>query len=44
MEALAARPDSTEVFGALGHRFLLDEPLTAQDLSELQAQMGVELP
>ncbi|WP_432176334.1 SMI1/KNR4 family protein [Streptomyces sp. Tue6028] len=44
VEALAARPDSTQVFGALGHRFLLDAPLTPEDLSELQAQIGVELP
>ncbi len=44
VEALGALSDSAEVFGARGHRFLLEETLTAAQLSELEAQVGVELP
>ncbi|WP_067388558.1 SMI1/KNR4 family protein [Streptomyces sp. F-3] len=42
--AVGARPRSTEVFGALGHGFRLEEPLTAAEPAELETQIGVRLP
>ncbi|GAA2423414.1 SMI1/KNR4 family protein [Streptomyces glaucus] len=44
VEALAALPASSEVFGALGHRWALADPLGEDDLAELEAQLGVRLP
>ncbi|MET8631114.1 SMI1/KNR4 family protein [Kitasatospora sp. NPDC004669] len=44
VRAVAAAPRSASVFGAPGHRFLLEEPLTAADLAELESQVGVVLP
>jgi hypothetical protein len=40
--ALAAR--GAQVFGALGHGWELEPPLSAAELTELEAQLGVELP
>ncbi|WP_194894914.1 SMI1/KNR4 family protein [Catenulispora pinisilvae] len=42
--ALAAAPDGDEVFGAGGHGFELEEPLTAAALAEVESLLGVELP
>ncbi|MEV5161345.1 MULTISPECIES: SMI1/KNR4 family protein [unclassified Streptomyces] len=42
--ALGTRPGSSEVFGALGHRWALEEPLTEDGLAELEGQTGVKLP
>ncbi|MFD3514199.1 SMI1/KNR4 family protein [Streptomyces sp. NPDC058657] len=44
VEALAAAPGSDEVFGALGHAWVLEEPLSHAELGELEAQVGVRLP
>lgn len=44
VEALAGRPGAETVFGAPGHRFALDEPLNAQELADLESQLGVRLP
>ncbi|SBU91655.1 SMI1 / KNR4 family (SUKH-1) [Streptomyces sp. Ncost-T6T-1] len=32
------------MFGALGHRWVLEDPLTDDELAELEAQVGVRLP
>lgn len=37
-------PASNEVFGALGHKWVLEQPLNHAELAELEAQMGVRLP
>ncbi|MCX4538578.1 SMI1/KNR4 family protein [Streptomyces sp. NBC_01669] len=42
--ALAAVPGSDKVFGAMGHGFALDAPLTAAEVADVQAWFGVELP
>lgn len=42
--ALGALPASSEVFGALGHRWALADPLAEGDLAELEAHLGVRLP
>ncbi|WP_037679869.1 SMI1/KNR4 family protein [Streptomyces griseus] len=42
--ALAAVPGSDKVFGAMGHGFALDPPLTASEVADLEAWSGVELP
>ncbi|MEV3993578.1 SMI1/KNR4 family protein [Streptomyces sp. NPDC049837] len=44
VEALGTSPESKEVFGALGHKWVLQEPLSHAQLSELEAQMKVRLP
>lgn len=41
---LGALPASQQVFGARGHRWMLEEPLREDQLAELEAQMGVRLP
>ncbi|MFF4653397.1 SMI1/KNR4 family protein [Streptomyces sp. NPDC001380] len=41
---LSALPASQEVFGALGHRWTLEDPLGEDELAELEAQIGVRLP
>ncbi|MGW9448608.1 SMI1/KNR4 family protein [Streptomyces sp. NPDC055632] len=43
-EALKASPTSNDVFGARGHRWVLEEPLSYAELAELEAQMKVTLP
>ncbi|MER6099307.1 SMI1/KNR4 family protein [Streptomyces sp. NPDC001728] len=42
--ALGTQPERDRVFGAFGHRWALEEPLTELELSGLEAQMGVRLP
>ncbi|MFF9914847.1 SMI1/KNR4 family protein [Streptomyces sp. NPDC013457] len=44
VEALGASLHGNEVFGALGHKWVLDEPLSNAELAELEAQMKVRLP
>ncbi|MFD8012592.1 SMI1/KNR4 family protein [Streptomyces sp. NPDC058955] len=44
VEALGMSPASNEVFGALRHRWVLEEPLSHAELAELEAQMKVRLP
>ncbi|MGC2996931.1 SMI1/KNR4 family protein [Streptomyces sp. G35A] len=41
---LSALPASSEVFGALGHRWVLEDPLAEGDVAELETQLGVRLP
>lgn len=40
---LADRPEDS-VFGANGHHFLLEPPLSQDELAELEEQIGVQLP
>lgn len=42
--ALGTQPSSGEVFGSLGHKWALEDPLTDDALAELEAQVGVGLP
>ncbi|MEU7282567.1 SMI1/KNR4 family protein [Streptomyces sp. NPDC045431] len=44
VEALATSPEGTEVFGALGHKWVLEQPLSHAELAELEAQLKVRLP
>ncbi|MEU3465489.1 SMI1/KNR4 family protein [Streptomyces sp. NPDC006733] len=44
VEAAGAVPAGRAVFGALGHEWLVEDPLTAQEVEELEAQIGVRLP
>jgi hypothetical protein len=44
VEAVGASLGSREVFGALGHKWVLEEPLSPDELAELEAQMKVQLP
>ncbi|MCZ4125543.1 SMI1/KNR4 family protein [Streptomyces sp. H39-S7] len=44
VEAVGAGPAGSKVFGALGHEWLLEDPLTEGELAELEAQIGVRLP
>ncbi|MFG2776166.1 SMI1/KNR4 family protein [Streptomyces sp. NPDC048350] len=44
VEALGASPQSSEVFGALGHEWVLEEPLGHAELAELEEQIQVRLP
>ncbi len=41
---LSALPASQRVFGTLGHRWVLEDPLGEDELVELEAQIGVRLP
>ncbi|HEX5541016.1 MAG TPA: SMI1/KNR4 family protein [Micromonospora sp.] len=41
---LATGPDADEVFGAFDHGWVLEPPLSPEELTELEAQLGVELP
>lgn len=42
--ALSARSSRGRVFGAHGHKWVLEDPLTNDALAELEAQTGVRLP
>ncbi|MFE6977378.1 SMI1/KNR4 family protein [Streptomyces sp. NPDC057682] len=42
--ALGAQPSGGEVFGSRGHGWVLEDPLTDDELAELEAQTGVRLP
>ncbi|WP_433828444.1 SMI1/KNR4 family protein [Actinoplanes sp. CA-015351] len=42
--ALVARPDLSRAFGWDSHQGVLEPRLTADELAELEAQLGVELP
>ncbi|WP_434099780.1 hypothetical protein [Streptomyces minutiscleroticus] len=42
--ALSALPRRGEVFGSLGHRWALENPLGEDELAELEAQLRVRLP
>ncbi|WP_431948033.1 SMI1/KNR4 family protein [Actinacidiphila sp. bgisy167] len=44
VEALGAVPEGGTVFGASGHQWVVEEPLTRDELAELEAQLGVRLP
>jgi hypothetical protein len=44
VEAAGASAGNDKVFGALGHRWVLEEPLSQAELAELEAQMNVRLP
>ncbi|MEU8697134.1 SMI1/KNR4 family protein [Streptomyces sp. NPDC048680] len=44
VEAAGAGPGSGEVFGAPGHGWVMEEPLTRGELAELEAQTGARLP
>lgn len=41
---LSTHPCAGSVFGANGHQWRLEPPLTADELAELESQLGVELP
>ncbi len=42
--AIRAHPGSGEIFGAKGHRFVLEPPLSFVDLADLEAHLGITLP
>ncbi|MET9088674.1 SMI1/KNR4 family protein [Streptomyces sp. NPDC004237] len=42
--AVAAGPAGGKVFGALGHGWVVEDPLTRGELAELEGQVGVRLP
>ncbi|GHI10177.1 hypothetical protein Scel_84980 [Streptomyces cellostaticus] len=44
VEAAGAGPEGSRVFGALGHEWVVEDPLTQGELAELEAQTGVRLP
>jgi hypothetical protein len=44
VKAAGAGPEGGKVFGALGHKWVLEEPLARGELAELEAQIGVRLP
>lgn len=44
VEALADRPGAASVFGATKHRFMLDAPLTQEQLVDWEARVGATLP
>ncbi|PCG83126.1 SMI1/KNR4 family protein [Streptomyces sp. WZ.A104] len=44
VEAAGAGPGGSKVFGASGHKWVVEEPLTQDELAELEAQTGVGLP
>ena len=44
LTAMSTRPNAGSVFGADGHRWLLEPTLTEDELAELESQLGVELP
>ncbi|WP_414166421.1 SMI1/KNR4 family protein [Streptoverticillium reticulum] len=44
VDAIGAGPAGSKVFGAWGHEWVVEDPLTQGELAELEAQMGVRLP
>lgn len=44
VDAVGAAPGGGDVFGALGHEWVMADPLTDGELAELEAQTGVRLP
>ncbi|WP_326777083.1 SMI1/KNR4 family protein [Streptomyces sp. NBC_01445] len=44
VEGAGAGPAASKVFGALGHKWVVADPLTQGELAELEAQIGVQLP
>lgn len=44
VEALADLPAAGKVFGSSGHHFRFDPVLSAEELAELEGQLGVQLP
>lgn len=44
VETVGARPTGRGVFGASGHEWTLEDPLSPGELGELEAQLGVRLP
>ncbi|HEY8984852.1 MAG TPA: SMI1/KNR4 family protein [Streptomyces sp.] len=44
VEAAGAGPEGHKVFGAFGHRWILEDPLTPDGVAELELQMKVRLP
>lgn len=44
VEDLKASPAGSDVFGAQGHQWVLEQPLSHAELAELEAQMKVTLP
>ncbi|MEV8452508.1 SMI1/KNR4 family protein [Streptomyces sp. NPDC052095] len=44
VEAVGAGPSGGEVFGARGHEWILQDPLSRGELAELETQTGVRLP
>lgn len=44
VQAVGGGPAASEVFGALGHEWILEDPLSQGELAELEAQIGVRLP
>lgn len=41
---IAAAPGSTKIFGSKLHQWVLDPPLSAEDLANAETQFGVQLP
>jgi hypothetical protein len=44
LSRLSAHPNAGAVFGAAGHQWQCEPPLTAEELADLESQLGVELP
>ncbi|MEU1482819.1 SMI1/KNR4 family protein [Streptomyces sp. NPDC005752] len=44
VHSLVAAPGSDRVFGAVGHKFFLEDSLTPVELADLECQLGVSLP
>lgn len=42
VEAAGAGPAASKVVGALGHKWVVEDPLTQGELAELEAQIGVQ--
>ncbi len=42
--ALREHPECGKVFGSAGHHFVLEPPLSDDDIADLEATLGIELP